>query len=71
MNVHFTLGWTPLHEACNHGHYKVAKLLIDFGANVNSLGLDKYTPLHDAAINDHEDVCIVLFSSVIYLFFKM
>lgn len=44
-------GWTPLHEACNHGHYGVALLLVKAGANVNSRGLDDDTPLHDAAIN--------------------
>lgn len=50
------VGWTPLHEACNHGWYKIAKLLIDFDAEVNAVGLDKFTPLHDAAVNEHEDV---------------
>lgn len=43
------LGWTPLHEATNHGHYHLAQLLIKHGANVNATGLDDVTPLHDAA----------------------
>lgn len=43
-------GWTPLHEACNHGHYNVAMILVKAGANVNAKGLDDDTPLHDAAI---------------------
>lgn len=43
-------GWTPLHEACNHGHYNVALILVKAGANVNAKGLDDDTPLHDAAI---------------------
>jgi ankyrin repeat protein len=42
-------GWTPLHEASNHGHYLVAQLLVKHGANVMSIGLDDVTPLHDAA----------------------
>jgi ankyrin repeat protein len=42
-------GWTPLHEAANHGHYHLAQLLIKFGANVMATGLDDMTPLHDAA----------------------
>lgn len=42
-------GWTPLHEATNHGHLAVAQLLIKHGANVNAPGLDDVTPLHDAA----------------------
>lgn len=44
------LGWTPLHEACNHGHYNVAIILVRAGANVNAKGLENNTPLHDAAI---------------------
>lgn len=39
-----------MHEACNHGHYNVAMILVKAGANVNAKGLDDDTPLHDAAI---------------------
>ncbi|KAF7282805.1 hypothetical protein GWI33_001950 [Rhynchophorus ferrugineus] len=46
-------GWTPLHEACNHGWYEVAQKLIQSGANVNAKGLDNDTPLHDAVDNGH------------------
>ncbi|XP_060519189.1 ankyrin repeat domain-containing protein 11 isoform X2 [Cylas formicarius] len=46
-------GWTPLHEACNHGWYEVAFRLLQAGANVNAKGLDNDTPLHDAVINGH------------------
>lgn len=49
-------GWTPLHEACNHGWYAIAQLLIQYGANVNSQGFENDTPLHDAAVNKHEQV---------------
>ena len=44
------LGWTPLHEAANHGHYNVAVMLVKAGANVNAQAMDDVTPLHDAAI---------------------
>lgn len=44
-------GWTPLHEACNHGHYHAALALIRGGANVNARGHDDDTPLHDAAFS--------------------
>jgi ankyrin repeat protein len=43
-------GWTPLHEACNHGHYNIALALVKSGANINATGLDDDTPLHDAAV---------------------
>ena len=48
--VYSILGWTPLHEACNHGHYNIALALIKAGASINATGLDDDTPLHDAAI---------------------
>lgn len=55
-------GWTPLHEACNHGWLGVAKRLLQSGAEVNARGLDDDTPLHDAAINGHAKVtCTVPF----------
>lgn len=43
-------GWTPLHEACNHGHFNVASILIKAGGNVNAKGYEDVTPLHDAAL---------------------
>lgn len=43
-------GWTPLHEAVNHGHTKVASVLIKAGANVNAKGYEDVTPLHDAVL---------------------
>lgn len=54
------IGWTPLHEACNHGWYEVAFRLIQAGANVNAKGLDNQTPLHDASINGHVKVVKLL-----------
>ena len=29
-------GWTPLHVASNNGHLEVARLLLEFGADVNA-----------------------------------
>lgn len=51
-------GWTPLHEACNHGHSELVSLLLGFGAGVNTRGMDGDTPLHDATINNHAEVGI-------------
>ncbi|KAG8257515.1 ankyrin repeat [Homalodisca vitripennis] len=53
-------GWTPLHEACNHGWLGVAKLLLEAGADVNARGLDDDTPLHDAAVNGHSKLVVLL-----------
>ena len=52
----YSAGWTPLHEACNHGYYDVAKVLLKAGAFVNTTGLEDDTPLHDAAVNGHTRV---------------
>ena len=49
-------GWTPLHEACNHGHLELVSLLLGCGAGVNTRGMDGDTPLHDATINKHTEV---------------
>lgn len=46
----FSIGWTPLHEACNHSHYNVAQILIKGGADVNAKAFEDITPLHDAAL---------------------
>ena len=59
MGYVFYVGWTPLHEACNHGWLVVARQLMKAGANVNVQGLDNDTPLHDAAINGHAKVSAI------------
>jgi len=40
-------GWgnTPLHFACNSGHYELAECLLSLGANPNATNRDGYTPL--------------------------
>ena len=40
-------GWTLLHEAAQHGHTDVVKLLLDRGANPNKADeYERRTPLH-------------------------
>lgn len=56
----FVSGWTPLHEACNHGHQEITRYLLQNGANVNSKGLEDDTPLHDAVTNSHSDLVELL-----------
>ncbi|XP_046607521.1 tonsoku-like protein isoform X1 [Neodiprion virginianus] len=51
-DIRDNFGWTPLHEAANHGHVEIAKLLLNAGADVNDPGgssCEGITPLHDAA----------------------
>jgi len=50
------VGWTPLHEASNHGRLNVARELLRAGADSNAQGLDNNSPLHDAAVNGHVEV---------------
>ena len=45
-------GYTPLHEAVVARKPEVIKLLLDFGADVNSRSNGRYTPLHIAASLD-------------------
>lgn len=49
-------GWTPLHEASNHGHVEIVKLLIAAGAKIDDPGgpgCGGITPLLDAATCGH------------------
>eukprot|EP01083_Nonionella_stella_P047286 126552_1 len=40
-NSRHTLGWTPLHVACATGNMKIAKILLEYGAEVNVLDESK------------------------------
>ena len=44
----------PLHVASRQGHYKLIKLLIQYGAQINKLdGFNKWTPIFYAAAEGH------------------
>jgi ankyrin repeat protein len=47
---------TPLHASVLGGHIAVAKLLITYGADVNSRSADNWTPLHIASREGHLEI---------------
>ena len=53
-------GFTPLHIACHYGHWEVAKLLLEEGADVEAKTKTGYMPLHQAAQQGHEHIIELL-----------
>ena len=61
-------GWTPLHIAASKNHKTIVELLIENGAEINSLGETSsifiwqggFTPLHYAAVNGHKEIVELL-----------
>lgn len=39
-------GYTSLHRACYNNHVEIARILLQYGANVNTKTEDEWTPLH-------------------------
>lgn len=63
VNVRDFAGWMPLHEAANHDHVEVVRLLLERGAWINDKGgkmCDGVTALHDACGNGCLEVANVL-----------
>jgi ankyrin repeat protein len=58
-------GWTPLHLAAFFGHLDAARVLLDHGADVNSVSQNNLTntPLHAAAAGRHSDLALLLLSA--------
>jgi ankyrin repeat protein len=49
-----------LHHASDSGHLEVAQLLLDRGADPNSLNSNNESPLHLASLRGHQDVAQLL-----------
>jgi len=60
LNYQDMWGNTMLMEAAKKGHIKVARLLVEKGADIHLLDLDGATALHDASRNGHEELVKLL-----------
>ncbi|XP_025021035.1 SMC5-SMC6 complex localization factor protein 1 [Python bivittatus] len=61
INVKDYAGWTPLHEACNHGSTVCVHEILQHCPEVNLLSqVDGVTPLHDALSNRHVAIAELL-----------
>lgn len=65
INAKDFCGWTPLHEAANHGFLSIVEYLINNGADIESCDdrSDRITPLHDACNCGHLDIITLLLNS--------
>ncbi|XP_039191629.1 SMC5-SMC6 complex localization factor protein 1 isoform X3 [Crotalus tigris] len=61
INVKDYAGWTPLHEACNHGGTVCVREILQHCPEVNLFSqVDGVTPLHDALSNGHVAIAELL-----------
>ncbi|XP_058668437.1 tonsoku-like protein [Ammospiza caudacuta] len=66
VNPRDYVGWTPLHEAANHGHLEIVRLLLSHGAALDDPGgpgCEGVTPLHDALASGRFAVAQLLIGS--------
>ncbi|UJR28918.1 hypothetical protein I4U23_010136 [Adineta vaga] len=62
INLQDNHGWTPLHEAANHGHVDIVRYLLDCKANINVRANNGITTLIDACNSGRLDIIEVLLS---------
>ncbi|CAH2105342.1 unnamed protein product [Euphydryas editha] len=53
-------GFTPLHVASAKGHVRIARLLLQYGANVSAAAQGGIRPLHEACENFHVEIIRLL-----------
>ena len=63
VNTQDSNGWSGLAIACKYGCYRIAELLIRYGADVQLSVFDKSTPLMIACHYRHEDIAALLLNS--------
>ena len=54
---------TPLHLTSEEGHVDVARMLMEFGADLSARDMDGWTPLHSASSMGHVNVVRILIES--------
>ncbi|XP_044131117.1 receptor-interacting serine/threonine-protein kinase 4-like [Bufo gargarizans] len=60
LNCQTSDGRTPLHLAAQRGHYRVARILVELGCDVNIPNMQLKTPLHIAAETGHTSTARLL-----------
>ena len=60
FNVNGSLHDSLLHKAARNKNYKICKMLVKFGADVNLLNLDNQSPLNVAEANGDSPICTLL-----------
>ena len=64
VNSHnFDNASTPLHLTSEEGHVDVARMLMEFGADLSARDMDSWTPLHSASSMGHVNVVRILMES--------
>ncbi|MBN3283485.1 SLF1 protein, partial [Polyodon spathula] len=62
VNLADHAGWTPLHEACNHGSIECVHAILQHCPDVDLTQVDGVSPLHDALIVGELDIAKLLLS---------
>ncbi|CAF0720580.1 unnamed protein product [Adineta steineri] len=62
INLQDNHGWTPLHEAVNHGHIDIVRCVLDSKANINIKANNGITALIDACNSGQLDIIEALLS---------
>ena len=60
FNVNGCLNDLLLHKASRNGNYKICKMLVKFGADINLLNIDDQSPPNVTEVNGESSICKLL-----------
>ena len=60
FNLNGSLNDLLLHKASGNGNYKIFKMLVKFGADINLLNIDDQSPPNVAEVNGESSICKLL-----------